>query len=139
MTPETELRDEIEKLRRQHVLLGRAARIVLTIALLVLGVFCFVASCTVPKFADILRDLYETLPLPALTQLVIGCASLCFWSSILLPIAGISYLWWSQSLPRAIVVSTIMATVLLLMCVTIYVAMYLPLVGILTTIGQGPK
>ena len=139
MTQESDLRNENEKLRQRHVRLGRTAKSTLTIALLVLGVFCFVFSCIIPKFADILRDLYEKHPLPALTQLVLGQASLCFWSSILLPIAGIGYLWRSKSLPRAIVASAIAATVLLLMSVTVCVAIMLPLNVTLELKGNIPK
>lgn len=139
MTHESDLRGEVEKLRRQHVLLGHAGKRTFTITLLVLGVFCFVVSCIIPKFEDILRDLHEKHPLPALTQLVIGSARFCFWSSILLPIAGIGYLWRSKSFPRAIVLSAIVATVLFLMCVTIVVAIFLPLNVTLESIGNGSK
>lgn len=135
MKQESDLHNKSEKRGWQHVLLGRTA---LMIMLLMLGMCCFLTSCIIPKFADILRDLYEKHPLPALTQFVIGHASSYFWLSILLPIAGIGYLWRSKSLPRAIVASVTVITVLLLMCVTIVVAIGLPLRVIIESRGNVP-
>ncbi len=136
---QTGMEDEesIYELRRRLALLEW---VTLAIVLAVLAFFAFVnvnLSFAIDRFDELFSDMLGDKPLPALTKTVIGCGrmGLPLFVSFFLPFGAAIFLFLQRTKGMPWVVSLCVISYLIIQAIVISVAMYMPMITIITELN----
>ena len=137
MTNEPNMAAEVEHLKRRQTLIIRAAQISLSLILLTLAGACVRAAIVIPAMARIFQDFDAALPL--VTQWVMGHAGVFIVTPVLLAALGLGLLFFARAKGLGIIAATVTIVVLFVQWQFSVSVTLLPLMQLLSRLGESPK